>query len=88
MMMHGIPIIASDSTGLDEMVSNEVNGYKIKTIENKNEVSFDTDECCQLLSIALNNNKEEWKSRCRQRYETNYSLTSMKEKMQTLYKQL
>lgn len=87
MMMHGIPIIASNSTGLDEMVIDGVNGYKIKTIENKDEVSFDTDECCRLLSLALNNNKEEeLKNKCRRQYETHYSLACMKEKMQTLYK--
>lgn len=87
MMMHGLPIIASDSTGLDEMVSNGVNGYKIKTIENKDEVSFDTDECCLLLSLALNNNEEEeLKNKCCRQYETHYSLACMKEKMQTLYK--
>ena len=40
MMMHGIPIIASDSTGLDEMVSDGINGYKIRTIENQAKVSF------------------------------------------------
>lgn len=87
MMMHGLPIIASDSTGLDEMVSNKVNGYKIKTIENKNKVSFDTNECCRLLTLALNNTEDKkLRSKCRQQYETNYSLACMKEKMQTLYK--
>lgn len=87
MMMHGIPIIASDSTGLHEMVTDGVNGYKIKTIENKENVSFDTDKCCRLLSRALNNKKEEeWRNRCRRQYETVYSLARMKENMQTLYK--
>lgn len=87
MMMHGIPIIASDSTGLDEMVLDGINGYKIKTNEKQEKVSFDINECHRLLSKALNNKDEEiLRSRCRQQYETYYSLACMKRKMQTLYK--
>ena len=87
MMMHGLPIIASDSTGLGEMVIDGQNGYKIKTIENKEEVSFDTDQCHQLLLQALNyNDIQEIKTRCRTQYETVYSLKEMEEKMQKLYK--
>ena len=86
MMMHGIPIIASDSTGLDEMVSDRVNGYKIKTIENQDKVTFDIDACYQLLSLAIKNKDEEaLRKKCRQQYEAVYSLDCMKEKMQTLY---
>ena len=86
MMMHGIPIIASDSTGLDEMVSDGINGYKIRTIENQAKVSFDINECQRLLSLAINNkNEEELRKKCRQQYEAVYSLDCMKEKMQTLY---
>ena len=86
MMMHGLPIIASNSTGLDEMVINGQNGYKIKTIENKEEVSFDIEQCYQLLSQVLNNKDiQEMRNRCRTQYETIYSLKEMEGKMQELY---
>ena len=86
MMMHGLPIIASNSTGLDEMVINGQNGYKIKTIENKEEVFFDIEQCHQLLSQALNNKDiQEMRARCRTQYETAYSLKEMEGKMQELY---
>lgn len=89
MMMHGLPIIASNSTGLDEMVIDGQNGYKIKTIENKEEVTFDIKQCYQLLSQALDNkNIQGMRDRCRERYETVYSLKEMKEKMLNLYQMI
>lgn len=86
MMMHGLPIIASNSTGLDEMVQEGYNGYKIPTIENKAEVSFDIDQCYRFLSRSLKDeNSSSIRERCRTQYETIYSLEQMRKKMLSIY---
>jgi glycosyltransferase len=38
MMMHGIPIIGTDSSGLREMIENKKNGYKLKYKETEEDV--------------------------------------------------
>ncbi|MDR1203171.1 MAG: glycosyltransferase [Tannerellaceae bacterium] len=83
MMMHGIPIIASDTTGLDEMIKDEVNGYKIKTVENREIVSFDIDNCSSLLSSALDTDNSRLRIEARNKYEREY--TSHKMKTELLY---
>lgn len=89
MMMHGLPIIASNSIGLDEIVQDGYNGYKISTIENKAKVSFDIDQCYQLLSRSLKDEHgSSMRKRSRARYETVYSLEQMKEKMLSIYQML
>lgn len=86
MMMHGIPILATDSTGLDEMVVNGVNGFKAKTIENKENVSFNIVECADLLTSMLKEEKNALlKKGSRIFYEAHYSLNMMIDKMQRLY---
>lgn len=79
MMMHGIPLIASDSTGLNEMVVDGVNGYKLNTIPEKEKVSFDIPHCSRLIQRMLQSDAKEMKKQARKRYEQYYTLTQMRE---------
>jgi glycosyltransferase len=78
MMMHGIPIIASDTTGLDEMVTDGVNGYKIRTVENRKIVSFDIDDCSSLLSFMLDTDNSRLRIEARNKYDREYTSFRMK----------
>ena len=48
MMMHGLPIVGTDSTGLSEMIIDGENGYKVNLNENENDVFLES------LSKAIN----------------------------------
>lgn len=88
MMMHGIPLIASDSTGLDEMVTEGVNGYKMCTIEENEKVSFDLDHCCSLMQQMLSSDLTEISHQTRKRYEERYTLEQMQEGLLTVFSQI
>ena len=49
MMMHGLPIVGTDSTGLSEMIIDGENGYKVNLNENENDVFLDTVRLSQLI---------------------------------------
>lgn len=91
MMMHALPIIASSSIGVDEMVTDGLNGFKINTIYNKSEASFDTDNCCHLLDKVISldlSKKNEMEAASRKAFKEHYSLNQMREKMLSVYKSL
>ena len=85
MMMHGLPVIASDSTGLDEMITDGINGYKIRSNYEKETASFDTDTCCDLLLRALSEKSDNLRLNSRARYEQRYRLEQMKKGLLTIY---
>lgn len=55
MMMHGLPIIGTDSTGLSEMILDGVNGYKVKLKEGDDRVLLDVSELSELIKKVINN---------------------------------
>lgn len=88
MMMHGLPIIASTSTGLGEMIENNVTGLHIPVIEYTDRAEIDSSLLAKkmlyllkhpLVTIRMGQNG-------RKRYFENYSLEIFRENMLKLYK--
>lgn len=77
MMMHGIPLIGTDSTGLSEMVEEECRLH----IDENNKSLIVLEELSGLLSTILSNSpNNDLRTKYRKRYENNYSLSAMKTK--------
>ena len=77
MMMHGIPLIGTDSTGLSEMVEEECRLH----IDENNKSLIIPEELSDLLSIILSNSpNNDLRTKYRKRYKNNYSLSAMKTK--------
>lgn len=89
MMMHGLPIVATDSTGLAEMIKEGYNGYKVHVEEDigQNQVFF-----IQKLALSLNKiltlSAEElecMRRNSRERYLSRYTIKEMDEKMYKIW---
>jgi hypothetical protein len=59
------------------MVTDGVNGYKINSIRDKENVSFDVDHCYERLSQVLIENNEHLRLNSRARYEQMYRIERM-----------
>jgi glycosyltransferase len=84
MMMHGLPLAATDSTGLSEMIEDGYNGYKIKLDYTDSDVCFPEKEFSEILLKLLNAEIQsiaEIREQSREMYETRYSLEKMKQKI-------
>jgi glycosyltransferase len=90
MMMHGIPLIASTSTGLREMVEDEVTGLHIPVIEYPEKVDIDMNIFTEKMIYLLKNHEERKRmsKNARERYLKYYSSKIMEEKMASFYQNL
>lgn len=90
MMMHGLPIIATDTTGLSEMINNGVTGLYVPLKESENmtliDVSILTEKMLYLLENELT--RKQMRVNARKRYMRFYSLKKMSKKMINLYNEL
>lgn len=59
MMMHGLPIIGTDSTGLSEMILDGINGYKVNLKESEDNVILDSSELSELIKKIINDPKHQ-----------------------------
>lgn len=86
MMMYGLPIIGTDSTGLDEMIKNEVNGYKIHLQEENDHIVFPVDELVSRINDCLHlSSLDEYSYQSRTLYLQRYTDTCMQNKLCQLY---
>jgi len=91
MLSHGIPLIASTTTGLNEMISPELRYLKLKTKEEDSDVSISADECANKIILVLNKTKEERQimaNLSRKQFLKKYNLYDMQKKVISLYKYL
>lgn len=90
MMMHGIPIIASTSTGLCEMVENGKTGMHIPVEEHLDETWIDTDMLTDTINRLIDapSKRVQMRLRSRQRYEGIYSEKNVRKNMLELYHSL
>ena len=87
MMMHGVPLIASTSTGLCEMVENGDTGLHIPVIEYDNRVEIDTSLFAEKMLFLLQNSQERERMgvNARRRYEMVYSSEIFRQNMLNFY---
>lgn len=90
MMMHGLPLIASTSIGLFEMVEEGITGLQVPVIEFPDRMEIDTDLLAEkIVHLLKNQTKRKRMGRsARQRYERMYSLEVMRENMLKFYSSL
>jgi glycosyltransferase len=88
MMMHGIPIIGTDSTGLSEMIEEGINGYKVKLKFSEKKVDLSIAELSKTLLSLLNIDEllfQEMRKNSRLMFEKKYSISKMKYLMELCY---
>jgi glycosyltransferase len=90
MMMHGVPLVASTSTGLCEMVEDGVTGLHVPVEEFPDRVEIRPDALAEKILYLLQHpeERERMGRNARRRYETVYSPEMMSEKMIGLYDDL
>lgn len=86
MMMHGIPIIATDTSGLDEMLDDGCGGYKvsIKQFESDGFVDDLMDSMHKMLALS-NNELNAMRKYSRECYLEKYNLIQLKVKMNEVW---
>jgi len=87
MMMHGIPLIASTTTGLKEMVNDGKTGFHIPVIEYDDSVDIDIQLFAEKMLYLLQNHDERkyMGINARKRYEMIYSAEIFRKKMLDFY---
>ena len=90
MMMHGIPIISSTTTGLKEMVEDGITGLHIPIKECSDKVELDSRELVQKILYLLQHPKDRKRmgKNARKRYETVYSADIFRKNMINLYQSM
>lgn len=91
MMMYGLPIIGTDSSGLDEMVLENINGKKICIEKEKESVRISESGLCGIISSMFSMDSAEYRGMCnnsRQMYLDRYSIDLMKREYLSLFEGL
>lgn len=90
MMMHGLPLIASTSIGLFEMVEDGITGLQVPVIEFLDRMEIDTDLLAEKMLLLLQNHtkRKQMGKNARKRYERLYSSAVMRENMLNFYSSL
>lgn len=86
MMMHGLPFIGTDSTGLSEMISDEK--FKIHLLETEKEVSLSSDDLAASLMDYLRLDEDDqsyYRNEVRAQYEKEYTIGKMKNKLRRVF---
>lgn len=80
MMMAGLPIVATTSTGLSEMVTEGYNGYKVHLKETSTDLEFPVEELARHLSFLLSDRDQREKTgeNARRFFEEHYTLEEMR----------
>lgn len=87
MIMHGIPIIVTETTGLDEMIQDNITGLKVPIIMENDKRVVDVDTLSQKILLLLRdyNLRKKLSKNGRQHYLEKYNLSIFKEKMIDFY---
>ena len=90
MMMHGLPVIGSTSTGLKEMIVNGETGLHIPVTEFDDRVEIDSSQLAEKIRYLLQKPEECHRlgQNARNRYETVYSAEVFRRNMLNLYTSL
>lgn len=83
MMMRGVPLIASTSTGLREMIEDGVTGLHVPVVEHPDRVEIDSSLLAEKMLYLLHRpeDRKRMGANARKRYEWLYSSEAMRENM-------
>ena len=90
MMMHSLPIIASTSTGLSEMIDEGITGLHVPVNESEYKIDIDISLLAEKMLYLLQHPTERKRmgTNARKRYEQLYSSEKMRKNMLNFYKSL
>lgn len=90
MMMHGLPVVATATTGLDEIVEDGVSGLKVQVAVRDNTNKVDTGMLAQKIVFLLQNpgERERIGHNGRNRYLEKFTTATMCEMMMDCYQKL
>jgi len=90
MMMFGLPIVGSTTTGLKEMIVNEETGLHVPVIEHIDKTEIDVEVLAEKMLYLLQNKelRQRMGINARKRYEKLYSSEIMRENMINFYNKL
>lgn len=90
MMMHGLPIIGTNSGGLDEMILEGETGFKLPVIEKEDHAELDVELLKERMLFFLQNDdlKKQMALSSRKRYELLYSEEKMAIELNKIYCQI
>ena len=90
MMKYGVPLIASDCSGLSEMVADSITGLHIPVIEYNDRIEINTDLLAGKMLYLLQHPDERKRlgANARKRYETVYSAEIFRQNMLEFYSSL
>ena len=90
MMMHGLPVIGSTTTGLKEMIIDGETGLHIPVIEYDDRAEIDPDLLAEKMLYLLQHPEERkhMGANARKRYETVYSAEIFRQNMLKFYRSL
>ena len=90
MMMHGLPMITTSTSGLAEMTEDGISSLQIPVIEHPEYIEIDTDLLAAKMLFLLQNPEERKRLglNARKRYEEKYTSEIFRENMLNFYKSL
>jgi len=90
MMMHGLPVIGSTTTGLKEMIEDGETGLHIQTVEYDDRIEIDTTLLAEKILFLLQNPDERLRmgQNARKRYEEKYAMPVFRKNMSDFYHSL
>lgn len=90
MMMHRVPIVGTDSTGLSEMILDGINGYKVQLRENKDSVLLCSSELSGSIKKVINDSKhqKELSRGARNHYLSNYTFDLIKRQYKNIIEEV
>lgn len=85
MMMFGLPIVGTNSTGLSEMIEDGITGYKVQLKETEDDVLLPEEDLAEkIISLSEDPDIQRIKDNSRRRFMEKYTLEGMKKKFQRL----
>lgn len=91
MMMHGLPVVGTTSTGLSEMILDGVNGYKVNIVEKDYDVEMNTLELADRIHEVLSANEESYATislNCRKIYKEKYNITQIQDQLIKIFRKV
>ena len=91
MMMHGLPVVGTTSTGLSEMIIDGVNGYKVNIVEKDDDVEMNALELADRINSILDVSEETYATmslNCRKIYRERYNIIQIQDQLARVFRKI